>query len=120
MLLTNQFTRVGGWLLYELSEFERRMDFQWDALSLISCDSAWMPAIHNGKAKCGRSVASLPTLYSIARSLLKRLGDKMNVKTRLHDLRRPSATYASRKGILLEVIAKVTLRAQTLRARRSI
>jgi integrase len=59
-----------------------------------------------------------PICYSTARSLVKRLGDKMNVKIRPHDLRRHSATYASRNGIPLEVISKVILRHQDLKTRQ--
>jgi integrase len=55
-----------------------------------------------------------PICYSTARSLIKRLGDKMNVQIRPHDLRRHSATYASRNGVPLEVISKVILRHQDL------
>jgi len=56
-----------------------------------------------------------PICYSTARSLVKRLGDKMEVKIRPHDLRRHSATYASRNGIPLEVISKIILRHQDLK-----
>ena len=56
-----------------------------------------------------------PICYSTARSLVKRLGDKMDVKIRPHDLRRHSATYASRNGIPLEVISKIILRHQDLK-----
>jgi len=56
-----------------------------------------------------------PICYSTARSLVKRLGDRMNVRIRPHDLRRHSATYASRNGIPLEVISKVILRHQDLK-----
>jgi integrase len=56
-----------------------------------------------------------PICYSTAGSMVKRLGDKMNVKIRSHDLRHHSATYASRNGIPLEVISKVILRHQDLK-----
>jgi len=56
-----------------------------------------------------------PICYSSARSVVKRLGDKMGMKNRPHDLRRHSATYASRNGIPLEVISKVILRHQDLK-----
>jgi integrase len=46
---------------------------------------------------------------------VKRLGDKMNVKIRPHDLRRHSAAYASRNGIPLEIISKIILRHQDLK-----
>ena len=39
----------------------------------------------------------------------------MSVKMRPHDLRRHSATYASRNGIPLEVISKVLRRHQDLK-----
>jgi integrase/recombinase XerD len=53
--------------------------------------------------------------YSTARHLVKRLGESMNVKIRPHDLRRHSATYASRNGVPLKVISKVALRHQDLK-----
>jgi len=56
-----------------------------------------------------------PICYSTARSMVKRLGDKMDMKIRPHDLRRHSATYASRNGIPLEVISKIILRHQDLK-----
>ena len=56
-----------------------------------------------------------PICYSTARSFIKRLGEHMKVKIRPHDLRRHSATYASRNGVPLEVISKVILRHQDLK-----
>lgn len=56
-----------------------------------------------------------PISYSTARSFIKKLGENMNVKMRPHDLRRHSATYASRNGAPLEVISKVILRHQDLK-----
>jgi len=53
--------------------------------------------------------------YSTARIFIKRLGDTMGVKLRPHDLRRYSATYASRNGVPLEVISKVILRHSDLK-----
>ena len=47
--------------------------------------------------------------------MVKKLGDKMNVVIRPHDLRHHSATYASRNGVPLEVISKVILRHQDLK-----
>jgi integrase len=59
-----------------------------------------------------------PISYSTARSFIKKLGDSMSVKIRPHDLRRHSATYASRNGIPLEVISKVLLRHQDLKTKQ--
>jgi integrase len=56
-----------------------------------------------------------PICYSTARSLVRRLGEKVNVRISPHDLRRYSATYASRNGIPLEVVSKVILRHQDLK-----
>lgn len=56
-----------------------------------------------------------PICYSTARSLIKRFGEKLGLKICPHDLRRHSATYASRHGVPLEVISKVILRHQDLK-----
>ena len=56
-----------------------------------------------------------PICYSTARSLIKRLGTKLNVRVAPHDLRRYSATYASRNGVPLEVVSKVILRHQDVK-----
>ena len=45
-----------------------------------------------------------PICYSTARSLIRRSGEKLNIKMSPHDLRRHSATYASRNGVPLEII----------------
>jgi integrase/recombinase XerD len=56
-----------------------------------------------------------PICYSTARSLVRRYGEKLNVRLSPHDLRRHSATYASRNGVPLEIISKVILRHQDLK-----
>jgi len=56
-----------------------------------------------------------PICYSTARLLIKRLGTKLNVRVAPHDLRRYSATYASRNGVPIEVVSKVILRHQDLK-----
>ena len=56
-----------------------------------------------------------PICYSTARSLVKRLGATLNIHVSPHDLRRYSATYASRNGVPLEVVSKVILRHQDLK-----
>ncbi len=56
-----------------------------------------------------------PISYSTARSCIKKLGEDLHLKVRPHDLRRHSATYASRNGVPLEVISKVLLRHQDSR-----
>ncbi|MGZ3598109.1 MAG: tyrosine-type recombinase/integrase, partial [Syntrophales bacterium] len=46
-----------------------------------------------------------PISYSTARFFIKKLGDAMRLKIRPHDLRRHSATYASRNGVPLEIVS---------------
>ncbi|MHA2219180.1 MAG: tyrosine-type recombinase/integrase, partial [Candidatus Hodarchaeales archaeon] len=56
-----------------------------------------------------------PISYSTARSLIMRLGKNINVRLSPHDLRRHSATYASRNGVPLEIVSKVILRHHDLK-----
>lgn len=56
-----------------------------------------------------------PLCYTTVRNLVTGLGMKLNVKISPHDLRRHSATYASRNGVPLEIISKVILRHQDLK-----
>jgi integrase len=53
--------------------------------------------------------------YTTVRNLVTKLGKKLNVQISPHDLRRHSATYASRNGVPLEIISKVILRHQDLK-----
>jgi integrase/recombinase XerD len=53
--------------------------------------------------------------YTIVRNLVKSLGKRFSVNISPHDLRRHSATYASRNGVPLEIISKVILRHQDLK-----
>ena len=45
----------------------------------------------------------------------KNLGGRLKVVLTPHDLRRYSATYASRNGVPLEIVSKVILRHQDLK-----
>ncbi len=49
------------------------------------------------------------------RTFIKNLGTKLHVTIAPHDLRRYSATYASRNGVRLEIVSKVILRHQDLK-----
>lgn len=53
--------------------------------------------------------------YSAIRALIGKLGNKLRLKITPHDLRRHSATYASRNGVPLEIVSKVILRHQNLK-----
>jgi len=56
-----------------------------------------------------------PICYTSVRNFVTGLGKKLNIKIAPHDLRRHSATYASRNGVPLEIISKVILRHQDLK-----
>jgi len=56
-----------------------------------------------------------PICYSTARGIVRRLGSKLNLAVTPHDLRRYSATYASRSGVPLEIVSKIILRHQDLK-----
>lgn len=56
-----------------------------------------------------------PICYSTARALIRQLGRRLNVVLTPHDLRRYSATHASRNGVPLEIVSKVILRHQDLK-----
>jgi integrase/recombinase XerD len=56
-----------------------------------------------------------PISYSTARMFIRKLGSKLNTSLSPHDLRRYSATYASRNGVPLEIVSKVILRHQDLK-----
>lgn len=56
-----------------------------------------------------------PICYSTARLLIRGFGKRMNLTIAPHDLRRHSATYASRNGMPLEIVSKVILRHQDLK-----
>jgi integrase len=56
-----------------------------------------------------------PICYSTARGLIKKLAARLSVVLTPHDLRRYSATHASRNGVPLEIISKVLLRHQDLK-----
>jgi integrase len=53
--------------------------------------------------------------YSGARKMINKLGDQIRIKLNPHDLRKHSATFASRNGVPLEIISKVFLRHQNLK-----
>ena len=56
-----------------------------------------------------------PVCYSTIRLLIKGFANKSNLKIAPHDLRRHSATYASRNGVPLEIVSKIILRHQDLK-----
>ena len=53
-----------------------------------------------------------PICYSTARAAIRRIANRLKVVLTPHDLRRYSATHASRNGIPLEIVSKVILQHQ--------
>jgi len=57
--------------------------------------------------------------YAAARMIAKKAGSLVGVHLRPHDLRRHAATYASRSGVPIEIVSKVTLRHANLSTTKS-
>ena len=55
-----------------------------------------------------------PITYACARMAVKNAGAIVGIDLRPHDLRRHSATYASRSGVPVEIISKIILRHASL------
>ena len=51
-----------------------------------------------------------PISYEAARMMVVKAGKLVGIHLRPHDLRRHSATYASRSGVPIEIVSKVILR----------
>ena len=51
-----------------------------------------------------------PISYEAARIMVLNSGKMVGIHLRPHDLRRHSATYASRSGVPIEIVSKVILR----------
>ena len=51
-----------------------------------------------------------PISYEGARVIVAKVGKLVGIKLRPHDLRRHSATYASRSGVPIEIVSKIILR----------
>ena len=51
-----------------------------------------------------------PISYEAARMMVSKAGKMVGIHLRPHDLRRHSATYASRSGVPIEIVSKVILR----------
>jgi integrase/recombinase XerD len=60
---------------------------------------------------CKQSTDSVfPISYEASRIMVLKAGNMVGIKLRPHDLRRHSATYASREGLPIEIVSKVILR----------
>jgi integrase len=50
-----------------------------------------------------------PITYAAARIVVKKAGELVGIHLKPHDLRRHSATYASRSGMPIEIVSKILL-----------
>ena len=55
-----------------------------------------------------------PITYAAARIVVKKAGELVGIHLKPHDLRRHSATYASRSGTPIEIVSKILLRHSSL------
>ena len=62
----------------------------------------------------GHNDRIFPITYAGARIVVKTAGDLVGIHLKPHDLRRHSASYASRSGTPLEIISKILLRHSNL------
>jgi integrase len=113
--------RIGELLKIRASDVSDRTIVLREPKSGKEIEMAYMP--ENVSRKLGEYIKEkvlqgeeriFPICYSTARSLIRKLGRKLNVHVSPHDLRRYSATYASRNGIPLEIVSKVILRHRDL------
>jgi integrase/recombinase XerD len=114
--------RIGELLKIKMADVSDRTITLWEPKSGKEAERAYMP--ENVSRKLAEYIKEkalqgedrvFPICYSTVRSLVKGLGAKVKVHVSPHDLRRYSATYASRNGVPLEVVSKVILRHQDLK-----
>lgn len=65
--------------------------------------------------KLSANTLIFPISYSTARTVIRNIAKRTNLEMTPHDLRRHSATYASRNGVPLEIVSKVILRHRDLK-----
>ena len=63
-----------------------------------------------GEKRIERGQRIFSITYAAARLIVKKAGELVGIHLRPHDLRRHSATYASRAGTPIEIVSKVILR----------
>jgi integrase len=114
--------RIGEVLKLKVSDISGRKLMIQEPKSGRDAEVAFMPkhiAVRLADYIAGNNLTSeervFDVCYTTVRNLVNRLAEKFNIRITPHDLRRHSATYASRNGIPLEIISKVILRHQDLK-----
>ena len=114
--------RIGELLKLKVHDVEDRKLILRDPKSRKESEVAFMPEqianrlyeyIHNQNLSPDDSI--FPICYSTARLLIMGIAKRVNIEMTPHDLRRHSATYASRNGVPLEIVSKVILRHRDLK-----
>jgi integrase len=112
--------RIGESLKIKVSDISERKIFLREPKSGKEVEVAIMPEpvakrLNDQDQGLQSNDRLFPICYSTARYLIKRLGSNLHIRLTPHDLRRYSATYASRSGVPLEIVSKVILRHQDLK-----
>lgn len=116
--------RIGEVLNLRASDVSGRKLLIQEPKSRRDAEVAFMPPVEHIAVRLAEYVQArqlspddsvFPLCYTSVRNMVTGLGKKLNVKISPHDLRRHSATFASRNGVPLEIISKVILRHQDLK-----
>ncbi|UCH80945.1 MAG: site-specific integrase, partial [Nitrospiraceae bacterium] len=114
--------RIGELLQLKVSDVSERKLILYEPKSGKESEVAYMPEQISRRLSEYINMKNLssenrvfPIGCSAIRALIGKLGNKLNLKITPHDLRRHSATYASRDGVPLGIVSKVILRHQNLK-----
>jgi integrase/recombinase XerD len=114
--------RIGEVLKIRVKDIDGRKILIHDPKSGKQVEAIFMPESLANRLKTYIQMESLREndkvfnlCYGTARALINKLGKKVGMRLNPHDLRRHSATFASRNGVPLEIISKVLLRHQNLK-----
>jgi integrase/recombinase XerD len=118
--------RIGEYLKIRVSDICERRILQREPKSGKEADVAYMPEAvakrisdYIRDANLSAEDRLFPICYSTTRSMIRNHGTRLKVSITPHDLRRYSATYASRSGVPLEIVSKMILRHQDLKTTQS-
>jgi len=114
--------RIGEILKLRVKDIEERKIIVRDPKSGKDVEVIFMPEQVANRLKAyiqnerlGQEDRLFKLCYGTARKIINRLNARLGIKLNPHDLRRHSATFASRNGVPLEIISKVILRHQDLK-----
>lgn len=114
--------RIGEVLKLRVQDISDRKLILQNPKSRKDEETAFMPALvakrlraYTNEKRLSAEERIFPICYSTARAMIRKSGGKLHVNIAPHDLRRHSATFASRNGVPLEIISKVILRLQDLK-----